>query len=254
MTINITQITDTHLLDFREDQLRGVKTWYSLQAVLAAAANCQPDHLLLTGDLADLGTAKAYQHLIDLVTSLNIPATWLPGNHDCPQTMQRCLDHPLLSPPQSMALDNWQLITLSTTTIPGGYGEGKLPEASLAWLNSELDNKRDRATLIALHQHPVTIGIDWLDQMGVVNDQALLDIIDQFPQVKLVLFGHIHHAFHHRRNGVDYYGCPSTCTQVIPNHRSSPDLHQPGFRQLHLYPNGEHDTSLHRVANPLSRG
>jgi len=253
MTISIAQLTDTHLLDSPEDELRGVKTWHSLKAVLAAVAKQQPDRLLLTGDLADVGSAKAYQNLINLVSPLNLSASWLPGNHDCPETMKRHLHHPLFCPPESVSVGNWQLITLSTTTVLGGYGEGKLPEASLTWLHSELEAKRDYFTMIALHQHPVRIGIDWLDQMGVVNDQALLNIIDQFPQVKIVLFGHIHHAFHHHRNGVDYYGCPSTCTQVVSDDTVDPTLHQPGFRQLHLYPNGDHETVIHRVANVLSR-
>ncbi len=254
MTFTIAQVTDTHLLDSPEDEMRGVKTWYSLQTVLEQVAKLKPDQLLLTGDLAHRGSAKAYQHLLDLVTPLEVPSTWLPGNHDCPETMKHHLNHPLLSPPHSLALGNWQLISLSTITVPGGYGEGTLPEESLTWLHSELEAKRDRATLIAFHQHPVTIGIDWLDQMGVVNDHALLKILDQFRQVKVVLFGHIHHAFHHQRNGVDYYGCPSTCTQVVSNDTADPTLHQPGFRQLHLYPNGEYETVIHRTVNALSRG
>jgi Icc protein len=221
--------------------------------VLEDVANVKPDHLLLTGDLTHRGTAKAYQHLLDLVTPLEVPATWLPGNHDCPETMKHHLTHSLFSPPHSLALGNWQILSLSTITVPEGYGEGRLPEESLAWLRSELETTH-RPTLIALHQHPVTIGIDWLDQMGVVNDHALLKIIDQFPQVKVVLFGHIHHAFHHQRNGVDYYGCPSTCTQVVRDDTTDPTLHQPGFRLLHLNPNGDHETRIHRVANALSRG
>ncbi|MDR9402373.1 MAG: metallophosphoesterase [Halothece sp. Uz-M2-17] len=253
MSITIAQVTDTHLLDSPEDEMRGVKTWYSLQAVLEDVANVKPDHLLLTGDLAHHGTAKAYQNLLDLITPFNISATWLPGNHDCPETMKHHLTHSLFSPPHSLALGNWQILSLSTITVPEGYGEGRLPEESLAWLRSELETTH-RPTVIALHQHPVRIGIDWLDQMGVVNDQALLAIIDPFPQVKVVLFGHIHHAFHHQRNGVDYYGCPSTCTQVVRDDTTDPTLHQPGFRLLHLNPNGDHETVIHRVANALSRG
>ena len=251
MTITIAQVTDTHLLDSPDDEMRGVKTWYSLKAVLAEVAKQRLDYLLLTGDLAHKGSAKAYQHLIDLVTPLNIAATWLPGNHDCLETMKPHLNHPLFSPPHSLRLGNWQIITLSTVTVEEGYGEGRVTEESLSWLNAQLQKHSNSPTLIALHQHPVTVGIDWLDQMGVVNKQALLEIIDRSPQVKVVLFGHIHHAFHHQRNGVDYYGCPSTCLQVVSDDTVDPTLHQPGFRLLQLYPNGEYETVIHRVANAL---
>lgn len=246
MSITLAQITDTHLLDSPEEELRGIKTWYSLQAVLATVKQLQPDHLLLTGDLAHVGSAKAYQHLLNLITPLKLPVSWLPGNHDCLKTIKPSLDHPLFLPPQSLKLGNWQLITLSVTAIAGGYGEGYLSVSSLAWLKAELQAIQ-QPVLIALHHHPLPTGIDWVDQMGLVNNRAFLEMIDSFPQVKVVVFGHIHHAFHHHRNGVDYYGCPSTGNQVIPDHSSHPHLDQPGFRQLHLHPNGDHEAAIHRV-------
>jgi len=253
MPFTIAQITDTHLLDEREESLRGVVPWHSLQAVLAEVIREQPDLLLLTGDLADMGSAAAYQPLLDAIAPVGIPAYWLAGNHDGLLTISKVLDRSWLSPLVSIRRENWQIIGLNAIATPNGWGEGELTEETLAWLTCELQAHRDRPVLIALHHHPIPVGIDWLDLMGLKNGEKLLAIIDCFVTVKLVLFGHVHQAFAIERGAVSYYGCPSTFDQVIFNKNCSREFYQPGFRLLRLYPDGSHQTRVCRVVIANSR-
>ncbi|WP_413278358.1 phosphodiesterase [Floridanema evergladense] len=244
MSITIAQLTDTHLCCHPDAKLRGSRPWHSLKAVMQQVAKINPDYLLLTGDLADRGSPFAYQQLIDLISPLQIPTYWLSGNHDCLSVMREVLVHPLFHAPKAVIIGGWQLILLDSTLANSRFGEGEISPQSLQFLAESLEV--ELPTLIALHHHPLPFGIDWLDQIKVKNGNELLASIDRAPQVKAVVFGHIHAAFHQKRGNIDFYGSPSTCVQLdLP--QATPLEKQPGFRLFHLHSDGRHQTEIHRV-------
>ncbi len=243
------QITDTHLVPMSISRLRDFPTRESLATVLAAIQPHQPDYLLLTGDLADAGDWEAYQQLVEMITPLNIPTLWLPGNHDLYDRLCQTLTSPPFDARKSLTIGGWRVILLNSVMTTNCIGMGELTADALTWLQQELQTDPITPTLIALHHHPLPTGIDWLDQISLQGAEAFYATIDPFPQVRLVIFGHIHQALHHQRHHVDYYGCPSTCTQVAPVGSDPPtsDLMQPGFRWLRLYADGYHKTGVERV-------
>jgi Icc protein len=257
MTVKLAQITDTHLLSDREATMRGVATWHSLRRVLACVADQQPDAILLTGDLAHEGDPDAYDLLYDLVSALNIPAYWLPGNHDRPEVARDRLNRAPFVTADQVTLGGWNLILLDSTLATATYGEGAISPDRLQRLRTQLD-ATDRPTAIALHHHPIPMQIDWLDTIGVTNASDLLaqlepsapsTPVEQAKQspVKLVLFGHTHLEFTGDRHGIQFYGTPSTCTQVLRDDATEMDK-RPGFRWLELYPDGSHHSQVIRVS------
>lgn len=247
-TIRIAQVTDTHLMEDREAQLRGVPTWHSLKAVLAAVTAAAPDVLLLTGDLADLAEPPAYGHLVELIRPLGIPTYAIPGNHDDPALLASIFGEPgsPIRTDASFLIDPWRVILLDSVLM--GVSHGHLAEAELERLRQTLAADPERPTLVALHHNPVPIGSALMDEMGVNNAEDLFELIDAAPQVKLILFGHIHWEFHTRRGSVDIYGTPSSCKQLSPTGEfQSPDQTLPGFRVIDLGPNGEHHTQIRRA-------
>jgi len=248
MTVMLAQITDTHLLPEPDSRLRGFPTWCSLAAVLKVVQLHAPDYLLLTGDLAEAGEPLAYEQLQKLINPLNIPTFWLPGNHDQVDYMHTMLDRPPFDHRKSVAMGGWRVILLDSVLPASAIGTGALSPETLAWLRMELGHYREEPTLIALHHHPVPIGLDWLDQIGLRAPEQFYEAIAAFPQVRLVVFGHIHQDFYQRRGNVDYYGCPSTCTQVIPLEKNEPDMKLPGFRLFYLHEDGQYQTHVERVA------
>jgi len=250
--ITLVQLTDTHLLAQPQAELRGCIPWHTLQAVLTQLASHRPDGVLLTGDLADQGDAAAYRRLRSVMQALEIPVYWLPGNHDHLPTLQRVFRAPGFAGLRSIDLGTWRLLLLNSVLPQARFGEGYLAADQLHWLQTELSRHREQPTLIALHHHPVPTGIDWLDQMPVLNATDFLAIVDTFPQVRLVLFGHIHQALAQPRlaqpgqPAVVFYGCPSTCLQVTPA-IATPHAHLPGFRLLSLLADGSHRTQVQRV-------
>jgi Icc protein len=245
--LTIVQITDTHLFADRDKKLLGIATWYSLENILTKVTEIKPDILLLTGDLADQGELLAYQKLAQLLTPLQIPTYWLPGNHDQPELMTKILNSTYIFPDKSINLGEWQLILLDSLFPQAIYGEGKLTPYRLQWLQEEL-TKTNKPILIALHHHPLPTGINWLDQISLQNNTEFIDLISSYSQVSLVIFGHIHLEFSAKRGNINYYGTPSSCTQVTPlNPESCLEWQQPGFRLLKLYPDGSHQTKVMRI-------
>lgn len=243
----VAQITDTHLFAKDEPQMLGICTHDSLQAVVAHLTQLEPkpNILLVTGDISQDETKQSYQRLTDILSPLQIPTYWIPGNHDDLPLMQQVLNQPPIFTDKSFAAGKWHFLLLSSW-IPGQV-HGKLSQASLEWLEQQLQQVGS-PTLIALHHPPCSIASDWMDRIKLQNPEEFLAIIDKYPQVKLVVFGHIHQAFEEERRGVRYLGAPSTCVQFTPESVEFAIAQaQPGFRLLTLHNDGTFDTSIERV-------
>ena len=103
-------------------------------------------------------------------------------------------------------------------------------------------------TLVCLHHHPVVIGSAWLDEQMVADAGPFFDILDRYPGVKGVLWGHMHQQVDTGRNGVALMGSPSTCVQFKPgSERFRADELDPGFRWLELQADGAIVTGVSRV-------
>jgi Icc protein len=248
----VAQITDTHLFADPHQEKKGVVTAQSLQSVLERIEQLQPqpDLLLLTGDLSQDETPESYQYLQSVVSPLAIPTYWIPGNHDDLLLMEQILNQSPIFPHKSFQQGGWQFILLNST-VPGCvYGE--LSRSSLEWLDVQLQNSNQLPTLIALHHPPLPVNSAWMDNISLQNSDELLTILDRYPQIRLVIFGHIHQEFERKRQGIHYLGTPSTGFQFAPNLQEFQlDNLPPGFRLFKLYPDGRWETQIKRV-KPLN--
>ncbi len=247
--LRVVQITDIHLFAKTDQQLLGLPTRESFQVVLQQVSQLdpKPDLLLLTGDLSQDGRPESYQMLHDLLAPLGIPTYWLPGNHDCVPAMEQVLQGGVMAPQKSFQVAGWHFLLLNSQ-VPGRV-HGELAPETLAWLDQELRAVGDTPALVSFHHPPFVVGSTWLDGSSLQNPKALFAVLDRYPQVKLVLFGHIHQEYSQRRRGVQYLGTPSTCIQFEPGSTDfALDTQQPGFRLLHLYPNGTWWTAVERAS------
>ena len=250
----VAQITDTHLFADPNQEQKGIVTAKSLQSVLERVQQLspQPDLLLLTGDLSQDETPESYQYLRSLLTPLAIPACWIPGNHDDVSLMEQILAQDPIFPRKSFQLGAWQFILLNSAVPSCVYGE--LSTSSLEWLEEQLHIANNCPTLIALHHPPLSVNSAWMDNISLQNSSDFLAILDRHPQVRLVIFGHIHQDFSRTRQGIHYFGAPSTGVQFAPNLQEFQlDSLPPGFRLFHLYPDGTWKTQVERVAHTTIR-
>lgn len=247
-TLRLVQISDTHLHGSAVGQLLGIKTQYSLQCVLDLVSQERqlPDALLVTGDLSQDDSAASYQYLQQALASFACPAFWLNGNHDNAKVMQQvAANTPALQ--QVVRSRYWQIILLNSQVEGAVFGY--LDAAQLQLLEEALQQRPDLRTLICLHHHPLPMGSAWIDKIGLQNTDELAGVIARHPQVRAVLWGHVHQESDRTLAGVRYLSSPSTCVQFLPGSADfALDQLAPGYRWLDLHADGSIDTGVSRVA------
>ena len=236
-SILIAQITDCHLPADPQQKYRGIYPHENLKTLLQKVRVLKPDLLLASGDLSEDGSLASYEALQRYFKSLGIPVLALPGNHDDANLLAETFPG---SPTDKISVsehDPWQIIRLNSS-LPG-KPEGRLSEEMLTELESFLGAHKQRPKLIAVHHQPVTVGSPWIDKYPLVEPQAFLQIIDQHPDVKAVVWGHVHQVFETDRNGTAMLGSPSSAVNGLPGaQRFTPGPVGPAYRWLELRANG----------------
>tara|TARA_R110001592_G_scaffold363393_1_gene687167 strand:+ start:7491 stop:8330 length:840 start_codon:yes stop_codon:yes gene_type:complete len=248
-SVHIVQLTDTHLCKMQGGTLLGMDTDHSLQAVIDLVKAERPaiDLLLGTGDLSDQGALEAYRRLQQYFAQLTEVNCWLPGNHDDRANMTAVADHPLRLC-REVRVGRWQVLMLDSQ-VPGEVG-GELGPAELAFLEGALATAAAEKlySLVCLHHQPVKIGCEWLDEQMVADAPAFFSVLDRFPGVRGLLWGHVHQQVDRQRGGVHLMATPSTCVQFAPGSAGfKADSAAPGYRWLELLPDGSLQTGISRV-------
>ncbi len=241
------QITDCHLFATEEGKLLGMDTHASLDAVMSKIhqEQSQFDFYLCTGDLSQDGSVESYQYLKDLLDKEGKEQFWIPGNHDYRTNMLQVVSEQkeMLS---VVKKGPWQIILLDSQ-VPGSVF-GNLAQSQLDLLEQALQQDTTSHTLITMHHHPRPMGCKWLDTQQIRNSQALLDIVDKYDNVRVVLWGHVHQDSDTNIDGVRYISTPSTCVQFTPESNDfDVDRAGPGYRWMELNDDGSINTGVSRV-------
>jgi Icc protein len=144
----------------------------------------------------------------------------------------------------------WRIILLNS--LKQGAVSGELATCELDFLKQQLD-QHQKSILIALHHHPVPVASKMIDQYPLENATELWDIVSNYPQVKLILSGHVHQEFRQRVGHVEVLTCPSTCMQFAPHaEKLQFDSLAPGYRWIELQPQGAYQTGIVRISPYLN--
>jgi len=225
--------------------MRGVNTYDTFRAVITHAMNepGSPDAIIATGDLVQDETRTGYERFRGTLEEYEIPVYCIPGNHDSPTTMVEVLNDPPFQVGGCVRLGNWSIILLNS--FSRGDDGGRLSISELSRLRETLTENESSHTLICIHHHPVAMGSRWLDGVALRNADDFFDIVEQYAQVRAILWGHVHQASDRRRKGVRLMSTPSTCSQFLPNSDDfALDGQSPGYRWLELRGNGTMDTEV----------
>lgn len=248
--LRVLQITDTHLFGDATGRLAGMDTEASWQEVLerVLTAHWPADLILATGDIVHDGSERAYRRFKERFEELGVPTLVIPGNHDQPELLRQIMQDGLVQAVDHYLLGSWQFVMLDST-VPGADG-GHLPQSELALLEQRLQAHPDHHALVCLHHHPVSMQCDWIDSIGVDNGEELFAVIDRFPQVRGVVWGHVHQDFTAERNGVQLLAAPSTCVQFKPRQVDfALDDLPPGFRWFELQADGGIVSAVERAGD-----
>jgi len=225
-------------------------TDFSLQQVLKLIEKEQTAvHMVLaTGDMADNGSENAYRRLRDYCKQLPAPAFCVPGNHDNRLAMEAVIND---GKPLVDVIDAgfWQILLLDSQ-VPGEVG-GHLGVQQLTKLKRQLERAQqaDKHVLIGLHHQPVPVGCAWLDEQMVADADQFFSLIEANPQVRGIIWGHVHQQQDFLRGDIKLMASPSSCVQFAPgSERFRAEDTAPGYRWLELYADGKIETGVSRVS------
>ncbi|GHS82870.1 3',5'-cyclic adenosine monophosphate phosphodiesterase CpdA [Pseudomonas sp. PAGU 2196] len=243
--VHVVQLTDAHLFADPAGTLLGLNTRDSLRHVVAQVRREQPpiDLLLCTGDLSQDASVASYEAFRELTAPFAVPTRWLPGNHDEAQVMAQ------VAPELVQAVTDigaWRVVMLNTAVH--GATHGFLEDDQLAALESALKQAGERHCLVCFHHQPVDIGCAWIAPIGLRNAQALFAIVERYPQVRALLWGHIHQTWDELREGLRLMATPSTCIQFAAQSEDfKVSEEQPGYRWLRLHADGQLESGVERA-------
>jgi 3',5'-cyclic-AMP phosphodiesterase len=195
MPHRIIQITDCHLFADRRE-LRGIATWPRLEAVLAEIRDRFSDCecLVVTGDTAHDEIEETYRAFRESLGDLADKLLLIPGNHDNREAIEKVFPERCALTDGRLTfhhgLDDWQLIGLDSH-IPGEVA-GRIGRAQFTWTGRPFTTTQKIHTVVFVHHPPVPIQSRWLDEIGLEDGELLLELLEQFPNIKLVCCGHVH--------------------------------------------------------------
>ncbi|MDZ8171281.1 phosphodiesterase [Microbacterium xanthum] len=248
----ILHLSDTHLLAGNAPLVGTYDTAANLAATLRRVERmgAQPDALVFTGDLTDLGEPEAYRALRDAVEplahALDAPIIWVAGNHDERGPMRQHLldlaptEEPIVSVHD---IEGLRIVALDSS-VPGWH-HGALDARQLAWLADVLAEPAPLGTLLALHHPPLPSHLPVFDILELRDQPALADVIAG-TDVRGILAGHLHYSTSGTFAGVPVSVAAATCyTMDIsrpPAEVNGMDAGQ-SFHLTHVYD----DTVTHSV-------
>ncbi len=213
----IVHLSDPHLLAGNAPLGGRYDTQANLARTLAAIERigAQPDAIVITGDLADMGEPEAYRALRAAVepvaARLGAATVWVAGNHDeRPALRAGLLDVPPTLEPVTGVWDLGGLRLIALDTSVPGWHHGELDAAQLAWLRSVLAEPAPLGTLLAMHHPPLPSHIPFFDILELRDQDALAEAIAG-SDVRAILAGHLHHSTSGVFAGVPVSVASATC-------------------------------------------
>ncbi|MFO0015481.1 MAG: metallophosphoesterase [Synechococcaceae cyanobacterium] len=259
-TCRILQLSDPHLRADPRALCHGEPSLRRLQQALNEGLNQAQelggaaDLLLISGDLCDDESWSGYAQLRALLEERPLPLALLPGNHDRPLYLRAALGRRAAVAPALLPCGAWDLLLLDSHRP--GCTSGWLGASQLAWLGDLVAGlaERPRPLLVAVHHPPLPIGDPLMDSMLLEDREPLLAALAPLPQLRGLLFGHIHQHWQGcfpGRPEVPLLGCPSTLKAFGPVQPCPLGLPGAvGGRLLELAPDGRLGERLLRWETP----
>jgi 3',5'-cyclic AMP phosphodiesterase CpdA len=196
----ILQITDTHivpegtLVSGRLDTAGPLRRL--VQRITDICHQIGPvDAVLVSGDVSNDGSAQSYLHFKEILTPLDLPIYVIPGNHDAREPMRKAFcDGGYLSANGKL---NWHqqigdIHLIGLDTLIEGENVGMLDAPTLAYLDDVLASIGHGPVLLTLHHPPFNTGIRFIDDIGLRNNEDLLETLSGFEGELRIVCGHIH--------------------------------------------------------------
>ncbi|RFS86191.1 phosphodiesterase [Actinomadura spongiicola] len=221
----IAQLSDIHLAAGRDGEVDdGSGPVRALRAAVSSLLSlpARPDAVVITGDLAESGTAAEYTRLHALLSPLPMAVYPMCGNHDVRDELRKAFtEHSAVTDtglypqaPLQYAVDVAGVRLVCCDTTVDGHSHGHMNEERLGWLDRTLAAAPDTPTVVATHHPPFPVGMRFIDDLRFVDPAGFVSVLSRHPQVVRVISGHVHRASVGSLGGTVSTTCPSTYRQL----------------------------------------
>ncbi len=230
MTLNVIQISDTHITDREDTSYKMLSSSKELlkDAILSINKIMGVDFVMFTGDMVDSPTLDNYKSFFTILSELNYPSLVTFGNHDsamcladsdeCTQGMKidEVLDF-VKKCNRNYMFDNtyyafspktdYRIVVLDPVIRNEVTANGYMSDEQLQFLDNELNQNQDKVVVIFQHHPPLEPFKS--DDHSIVNAQAYLDILKKYKNPIVVISGHYHATKIVREKNVIFINTPS---------------------------------------------
>ena len=227
------QITDSHLLDSGNVKLHNIpineihfKIFSEIKKI-----ETEIEFILVTGDISESGSDESYLNAREIFSSLNKPTYWIAGNHDNLKAIHLFNNQTNIRSEKSFTVNGIHFILLNSVALSSdgkNRSRGVLSSKELDFLKMELEQNGTKQIVVALHHPPIKSGT-WKDDRMLENAEEFLEVVKQFRNVKLVLYGHLHQANETTIGETKFYSPPAASFQFDKNIKWGFDVIPAGF-------------------------
>ncbi|WP_167051492.1 phosphodiesterase [Salinibacterium sp. ZJ77] len=240
----IVHLSDTHFLGGGKPLYGTVDTDATVVRALEQLerSELRPEAIVITGDLADVAEADAYERLRDHIEPaaerMGSRIIWVMGNHDEREPFASILmREEATTDTQDRVYDvNGLRIIALDSSVPG-YHHGDLRPEQLEWLRAELATPAPSGTILALHHPPIPTPIELMALIELDHQAELADVI-RGTDVRAILAGHLHYSTSGTFAGIPVSVSAATCytidTSAEPGTLAGIDGGQT-FNLVHVY-------------------
>ncbi|THD56244.1 phosphodiesterase [Phenylobacterium sp.] len=235
--LTIAQITDLHVTT-GDDPLNQMRNEQRLRQVLRSIRELKPRPvaIIASGDLVDHGFPEEYAALKTILGEIDIPIYYAVGNHDRRGPFLAAFGGPFApSDPNGFiqyAVDFGGLRMVVCDTLEEGRDRSGFDAQRADWLDETLAADTETPTIVVMHHPPILSGVRWMDpEPDAPWIGQLADVIGRHDQIRAVLCGHVHRAFHGLLAGRVVATSPATSIQVTLN-LSPVDMERPDGREI----------------------
>lgn len=192
--MKILHLTDVHISRTSNHALPDTKS--RLERCIESINRYHSDAELcvITGDLADDGSAESYADLRDMLAKLVVPVQLTIGNHDNRANFQSAF--PSMPRDENgftqCAFDLGRIRVIVLDTVLEGKIYGWMCEKRLRWLESELVRAGKKDTYIFMHHPAFPIGIRHHEKISLVQSEEFKEICTRHGCVRRIFAGHVH--------------------------------------------------------------
>ena len=237
-------VTDLHMT-LPDKKIIDLDPQVRLRKVLDQAAREHGDALMMIamGDLAHWGGNREYARLKETLKGYPWPIHLMIGNHDNRANFRKAFpDTPTTEDghvQRTLDVGDWRLILLDShdEKFEAPIHSGILCEQRIAWLRAQLVAAKDRRVIICIHHPPMRTFFDGMDEIGLRNQEELLALLAEYPNVEQVVAGHIHRTISGIAGGLPISVFKSPCHQmplVLGEPGSDHSVDEPGAYGLLL--------------------